>query len=147
MPCLSEVTTASGTFIIHNKRVSRPEAIKICEKEGSILAPIANQADKDAIFKLTGPLGCPTYQDWPMYWVGLEVTPSCTNKKKTFSNGIEWNDMLHSHLYSDQTTSEYALAVAEFVPGLGNRGLRIVDSANVNYCGAYIQSFICLREA
>ena len=147
MPCLSEITTPSGTFVIHNEKVSRSKAEKICQREGSILAPIANQADKNAIFKLTGPNKCPTYQNWPEYWVGLEVTPSCTDKKKTFSNGIQWNDELHSHLYSDQTTSEYALALAEFVPGFRSRGLRIVDSANDNYCDGYKQNFICLKEA
>ena len=88
MPCLSEITTPSGTFIIHNKKVSRYEAKKICERENTILAPITNQADKDAIFKLTGPKGRPTYQNWPKYWIGLEVTPSCTDKKKTFTNGV-----------------------------------------------------------
>ena len=143
---MSEVTTASGTFIIHHEEAGRSEAKKICERENTILAPITNQADKDAIMKLINSSECPAKNMWSDYLVGLEIAPSCKNKKKIFSNGVEWNDKLHSHLYTDLTTSEYALAVAEFVPIMKDKALRIVDSANDSYCDGWASKFICLRE-
>ena len=147
MPCMKEITTASGTFIVHNEEVSRSRAEQKCERENTILAPITNQADKDAIFKLTSREDCVANQGWYWYWVGLEVTPSCTNKKKIFSNGVKWRDELHSHLYTDETTSKFALALAEFDPDARETALRIVDSVNEFYCDGYEQRFICLREA
>ena len=143
MPCMKEITTASGTFIVHNEEVTRSRAEQICERENTILAPITNQADKDAIFKLTSREDCVANQNWPLYWVGLEVTPSCTNKKKIFSNGVRWRDELHSHLYTDETTSKYALALAEFDPDAEETALRIVDSANDFYCDGYYFYWIC----
>ena len=147
MPCMKEITTASGTFIIHHEEVSRSEAERICESENTILAPITNQADKDAMFKLTSDKDCLANHMYPQFWIGLEVRPSCKNKKKIFSNGVEWRDELHSHLYTDLTTSKYALALAEFTPDLEEEALRIEDSANDFYCDGYVQKFICLREA
>ena len=147
MPCLTEITTASGTFIAHNEAVGREEARKICNNENSILAPIVSQADKDAILKLTSSKGCRANSGWFEYHIGLEVTPSCKNKQKYFANGVAWDEQLHSHLYKDETTSDYALAVSVFVPIDGENSLRIVDCTNDNYCKPFPSRFICFREA
>ena len=147
MPCLKEITTPTGTFIAYNNAVGREEARKICNDNNSILAPIMTQQDKDAVLKLTSRVGCPQNDYWPEYHVGLEVVPSCTNQKKYFSNGRAWDETLHSHLYIDETTSDYALAVSVFTPMDGQDSLKIVDCTNDNYCNPFHSRFICFREA
>ena len=144
MACRKEVTTSSGTFILYDEVVGRAEAERICKSEGTILAPITNEADKNALYKLTGPEEC-QINYVAMYWLGLEITPSCKNKMKYFANGERWNDELHSHLYSDETLPNTALAAAQFVPVFGEKALRIVSATNENYCGEYHTKFICLR--
>ena len=139
--CGTSVTTPTGTFTYHQKKVNACQAKLECLKKGRILAPITNWADLDAlrsIARIDDP-SCDFHYGYKKYHVGLDVT-KCGNKiYRFFTNGVAWNESAHGDLYKWVGSKKKDINVASFSPDF--RKLFIVD----RFKKAVKRGFICLQ--
>ena len=105
MPCTNTTTTASGTFTVYNKELTKCEAKRFCREKGHILAPITTQQDKDAVYKLLDPR-CKEHQGFKFYHLGLDITPCGDTQDRVFTNGVKYDKDIHGSLYIDFNTPQ-----------------------------------------
>ena len=93
------VETEMGTYILPSERVvGRCTAEERCLEMGSILAPLTEKSEFDAIINAMN--SC-VYQEaeYDPKFIGLSI--SYDNSHRFFSNGVEFNKDLHGDLYEE----------------------------------------------
>ena len=145
--CPTSVTTKSGTFTFFPQYVPRCKAEQFCHKLGQILAPVTNIEDRWALQEIAdqkcGIFVTPT--DIPSYHIGLNNHVCGGEVTRVFTNGVAWNEKVHSKLYyiTKAKSNCYATLWTPF-NGFNNR---IGVYTRPENCSDFSFRFICLAPA
>ena len=85
-----------GTFSFYHKRATRYQAMNYCAEKDSILAPITEKADFDA---LSAAYNKKDFQSPRSFHVGLEIAHD--NSGRVFVNGEAWDQEKHGAFYKE----------------------------------------------
>ena len=125
MTCKRSFKTKSGTFTLYNEKVELCEAKLRCTQRGEILAPFSNKKDANKILKLfksnIGVENCKFHTNVAVtYFVGLDIKFTEGRKEMVFSDGVKWNDTLHSEYFKDYIAKPSNCPVAVLQPIMQN---------------------------
>ena len=173
--CVNTFSTKTGKFTAHRAKVSRCEAEAICRANGQELASFTNKEDMQAAIDMFNGNNCrldpndpenyqydvcdsqpelescPYSSDDPTvhYNIGLNFEKQADGSfKKTFSNGMPWNEAEHSKLYFRNPEQKWQCPITVLTPdtldeqyifGIGEMG----DSCNFEPRISYV----CLDPA
>ena len=90
------VERPSGTFSFYHKYATRYQAMNHCAKKDSILAPITEKADFDA---LSAAYNKKYFESPRSFHVGLEIAND--NSGRVFINGEAWDQEKHGAFYRE----------------------------------------------
>ena len=90
------VERPSGTFSFYRKKATRYQAMNHCAKKYSILAPITEKADFDA---LSAAYNKKYFESPESFHVGLEIAND--NSGRVFIDGEAWDQEKHGSFYKE----------------------------------------------
>ena len=128
-----------GTFSFYHKRATRYQAMNYCAEKDSILAPITEKADFDA---LSAAYNKKDFQSPRSFHVGLEIAHD--NSGRVFVNGKAWDQEKHGAFYKE---AEYIPEPNEclnslFVPGFFPKKM-VIDYQMK--CHLQQKDFVCFK--
>ena len=151
MSCPNSVTTKTGTFTFHEESVTRCQAELNCYKRGELLAPITNRRDANKIVKFfksnVDKENCTFAENVGYsYWIGLDITfDENKQEERVFTNGVQWNEKIHSKIYSNYIEGYTDCPITIFQPIFSSEPFPIMPySESCNETMETIR-YICLK--
>ena len=173
--CVNTFSTKTGKFTAHRAKFSRCEAEALCRANGQELASFTNKEDMQAAIDMFNGNNCrldpndpENYQydncdsqpelencpyssdDFTVYYnIGLNVVKQADGSfKKSFSNGMPWNEAEHSKLYYRNPEQKWQCPFGAFRPDTQEEEYVFTIGEKSDNCDyENLISYICLDPA
>ena len=133
------VERPSGTYSFYRKRATRYQAMNHCAEKDSILAPVTEKADFDALSAAYNEF---YFQSPETFHVGLEIAND--NSGRVFTNGEAWDQNKHGayHKEAEAPLGPHQCLSAIFAPGWFPDKMVIDYRSN---CAEVMSDIVCFK--
>ena len=173
--CINTFTTKTGKFTAQRAKATKCEAEALCRAKGQELASFTNKEDMQAAIDMFNSnncyldpnnpenyqydvcdshpelKNCPYSSDDPQveYNIGLNVEKQADGSfKKSFTNGIAWDEATHSKLYYKNPLQKWQCPISVFSPDTQDEEYIFTIGEKSHSCEFEFRiSYICLDPA